>query len=263
MTYFVDDFKQALQTITQKYPKKDNLVHLMNIRYGLDGNGGATLESIGQREDVQLTRERVRQVVKQGRDLLPNSFLKKTYNEVSPLLKIKGWIDFKDVLALPYFTQLQNSEALSYWLDDVGYGRWQHQGTLYFYDPKFELQDIQNKIRNERKKRRRAKSDARRSTLVSSAIKMPQHEHHLYWNQREEKGKALMQLYTQAIEYALSNPERLLSPPSVEKRKNDIQVGLRMNKTLMSQVKKAAKQHKMGTTLFIRQALIAYIPNLK
>lgn len=263
MTLFADDFNHALQIVGTTHTKKTKLIHLMKIRYGLDGDGGATLEDIGQRPDVQLTRERVRQVVRQGRELLDDDFLKKTQLEMDSLLKAKGWVALDEVTAVPYFSNLTHPESLSYWLDDVGYRRWQHQGTLYFYNPDLELSDIQSKIRNERKHIRRSKSDARRATLVSSAIKMPEEAHLTYWKRRHNQGDALMSLYTKAIKHALENPQTLHAPPLVESRRDDVQVGLRLSKELMMQIKKISKQKKWGTTLFIRQALLAYLPELR
>ena len=262
MTHFLDDFHQALASLGQRYSKKDTLVQLMRIRYGVDGGRGATLEEIGLRPEVRLTRERVRQVIRQGRELLPEPFLRKTRHEVDQLLEARGWTSLEDVLLRPYFSRLPEPESLAYWLDDVGYRRWQHQGTLYFYAPDRELADIQEDIRSYRKRTRRARSDARRAGLVSSAIKLPEEVHLAYWRRRQENGEALMNLYGKAIEHALAHPSDVSAPPPASTRRMDVQVGLRLKRDLMDKIRKKAELQHWGTTLFIRQALLAYLPHL-
>jgi len=179
---------------------------------------------------------------------------------VEEALKPLGWNTLEHISGLPYFSDLAHQEALAYWLDDIGYRRWLHQGTLYFYLPHLTLTDVQNHIRQQRKQQRHAASQAHRAGLISSAIKLPEEVHHFYWTYKTEhrQQQPLMSLYAQAVEYAVEHPEELMGVPEPRARQGDRQIGLRLPKLLMQQAKKIAKSQKIGITLFIRQALILW-----
>lgn len=144
----------------EKYARE---FHFLTLYYGLQGKA-LTLEDIGQIQDPQLTRERVRQIISNAVKLInshfepnkaPNIYVKAEQTFLLTLVD-KKFLRLEELIALPIFADFKkNTKGLIALLNDAGIKQIAYRKNYYFYTQNTQREEIVTLIQKENKVLRR------------------------------------------------------------------------------------------------------------
>lgn len=144
----------------EKYARE---FHFLTLYYGLQGKA-LTLEEIGQAQEPQLTRERVRQIISNAVDILnthfepnksPNIYVKSSQTFLLTLVG-KKFLRLEELISLPIFADFKkNTKGLIALLNDAGFKQISYRKNYYFYEKDTSREEIVALIQKENKILRR------------------------------------------------------------------------------------------------------------
>ena len=257
-------------------------LHFLTSYYGLQGKA-LTLESIGNNQENPLTRERVRQIINSGTNLLMSDDDKNPYQEAPKIFKeILGDAPFlraQDLLIHPYFSKFkQNIKGLIAFLNDCDVRQIAYRKNYYFYLKSLTRKSIVSQIQKENKSFRRTHTEEKMSQKSKTVTYVPNEVRDYLLAYSEKHRINLNPLYeTILLEFISRKPfesedfifSRTKSWKARKGKAQWQQIGIYIDKSIFNTIKDTVKMIKsdlnksVSLMSFICQAFVWFYENKK
>lgn len=260
------------------YKKLGTAFMLIELYYGVTSGSGVTLEHIGKRSDVNLTRERVRQIIDSGvryiqkketNGLVVPAFVEvptpyaKALSILNSLMKEGGvgFIHFDLLVKHPYFKGFHSNEkGLISFLNDIGVRHLLYRGIRYLYlnvhKKAVVILDIQkeNRIIRNHNTQQKILGMSKTVTWVPKEAQRILKEVSVDYRYKLNKMYELILIDFKA--YVSNGSFKIQKKSPVANKEELVQVGIYIKKSIASQIKEESKKHHISYMSFIRNAFI-------
>lgn len=249
--------------------------------YGLNGEPGMTLESIGKNVAGGLTRERVRQIIDgalgvllkaevgAGQALVP---YRDTRQRFEALLagSEQQFLPLSSFMEIDYFASFgADPKGFIAFLNDAGIRQVVYRGAHYIYPKKLDRREAIELVQVENKKTRRAKTVEKMDKMAKTVTYVPGEVREFLLNESKRRAVPLNRLYEKILAQFIAKSPCKLSEDfektqSWRARKGKAewsQVGIYIDKAIFDQVKAAAvkvKPDPISNMSYICQAFVCF-----
>ena len=258
-----DVYSLLIKHLSNIYSEKiDRELNFVALYYGLN-ESALTLEAIGQKQENQLTRERVRQIID---SIVDNQLKKDSVNDLNAyqiaqqhffkILENKpNFLRVEDLLEHEVFIGFKNNiKGLISFLNDCGIKQIAYRKKYYFYNTNLERRQVISLIQKQNKALRREKTVKKMSLKAKTVTYVPNEVREHLLSYAEKNDQNLNPLYEKILlEFIKEKPYLDISyffskTKSWKARKGKAewkQIGIYIEKNIFNQIKEDVEKIKI------------------